>query len=295
MLCAAAFSVVALAPQSLVNDCRTARRAAFASHRAEHVDAPMEVAEGSLPSWLHGAFFRNGPGLFEAGDRRVEHWFDGYAMLTRVSIQPGRAPTLTTRFIDSDAYKGARYGEMRYAEFMTPLVKPGNGLPSLLRAAAALAAGDPTDNAVVNVVRRGGRLEAMTETQRSWFEIEPDTLATLQRVVWDGAEVGQLSTAHAQPDPAGGGWINVGTEISPPFSSSYHIFRVDDRTPQRRERLASIPCANRAAPRWLVRDDASNSRPRHRIGCRCPLPWHLAASADVPFASLSGERSTRSG
>ena len=234
--------------------CRTARKAAFVSHSdsKQFMDVPMEIMEGELPSWLEGIYLRNGPGMFEVGDRRLEHWFDGYGLLTRVCFKSGSVPLISTNFVDSSARQAACRGKMQYAEFMTPLTAPGAGLLSALNAAFAIVTGDPTDNACVNVVcRTAGKTEVMTETQRSWFEIDPQTLATLRRTPWAGDAVGQLSTAHAQPDPRGGGWINVGTEISPPFSSRYHIFRLDDQTPQERKRLASIPCSNPAAPCWM--------------------------------------------
>ena len=44
-----------------------------------------------------------------------------------------------------------------------------------------------------------------------------NTLNTKARVAWSGDDVGQLSTAHAQRDPAGGGWVNV--EVSIPCAS----------------------------------------------------------------------------
>ena len=91
----------------------------------------------------------------------------------------------------------------------------------------------------------------MTETQRSWWSVDLETLATKERVEWSGDDVGQLSTAHAQRDPAGGGWINVGTQIAPPLWSQYHIFRLSDDAPAERQILASIPCADGAAPNWL--------------------------------------------
>ena len=138
---------------------------------------------------------------------------------------------------------------------MTPLFAPGSGPLAALKSLVGLAAGDPTDNACVNVIaRRGGSsrtVECMTETQRSWFEIDVASLATLRRVPWAGAATGQLSTAHAQRDPAGGGWLNVGTDISPPFGSQYNLFRLADDAPYTRELLASIPCRDRAAPCWL--------------------------------------------
>ena len=36
---------------------------------------------GKLPPSLRGNFFRNGPGLFERGDQRYHHWFDGDGMV----------------------------------------------------------------------------------------------------------------------------------------------------------------------------------------------------------------------
>ena len=241
--------LLGFAPTGLVTP---AARSAFTTFR--HADAtalPMEVCEGALPPWLRGSYYRNGPGLFEAGERVLEHWFDGYAMLLRIALAPGEPPLLSTRYVESEAYAAARAGEMRFAEFMTPQVAPGSGVLAIAKGMAALAAGDPTDNACVNVVRRDGQLQAMTETQRSWVELDPETLATRRKIPWEGDGVGQLSTAHAQRDPAGGGWINVGTSIAPPLWSQYSIFRLDDATPTKREVLATIPCADGAAPYWL--------------------------------------------
>ena len=230
----------------------------------------MEVVEGELPEWLAGNYVRNGPGRFEAGERRLEHWFDGYGLLLKVSLATGRAPMLSTRFVASEAHEAAAAGTLRYPEFMTPLFRPGNGVIAALKSLVGLAAGDPTDNACVNVINRRGSsggdggsvatVECMTETQRSWFEIDMHSLDTVRRVPWDGDRVGQLSTAHAQRDPAGGGWLNVGTEIAPPFGSQYRVFRLADESPQTREVLASVPCLDRASPCWL-----------HDFGCttRC--------------------------
>ena len=184
----------------------------------------------------------------------MEHWFDGYGMLMRVKLDGNGPPLLTTRFVDSDAYRSVKdRSTMGFAEFMTPLVEQGSGLPEQLRGLAELAFGAPTDNACVNVCSRSSsdQLVAMTETQRSWWSVDLETLATKERVEWSGDDVGQLSTAHAQRDPAGGGWINVGTQIAPPLWSQYHIFRLSDDAPAERQILASIPCADGAAPNWL--------------------------------------------
>jgi carlactone synthase/all-trans-10'-apo-beta-carotenal 13,14-cleaving dioxygenase len=244
--------VFALNPAST---CRTARNTAFASCVHSPVaDLPFDVVEGSVPSWLKGSYLRNGPGLFEVGERRLEHWFDGYGMLMRVKLDGDAPPLLTTQFVDSDAFRSVKErNAMGFAEFMKPLVELGSGLPEQLRGLAELAFGAPTDNACVNVCSypSSERLVAMTETQRSWWSVDLETLATKERVTWCGDDVGQLSTAHAQRDPAGGGWVNVGTQIAPPFWSQYHIFRLSDDATAERQILASIPCADGAAPNWL--------------------------------------------
>ena len=142
----------------------------------------MEVVRGAVPDWLRGAYIRNGPGLFEAGERRLRHWFDGFALLTRVQLSGGETPPrLTTRFVETDALTAARAGCLGYAEFQTPLSEPGGGVAGALRSLAALAAGDPTDNCCVNLVQHGGDLVAMTETQRSWRAIDPATLKSRGR------------------------------------------------------------------------------------------------------------------
>ncbi|WP_181691025.1 carotenoid oxygenase family protein [Natronomonas sp. LN261] len=52
----------------------------FRSLRTELDDHHPRV-EGSIPEWLSGTLVRNGPGRFEAGDSRVNHWFDGLALV----------------------------------------------------------------------------------------------------------------------------------------------------------------------------------------------------------------------
>lgn len=44
---------------------------------------------GALPEWLSGKLIRNGPGCFEVGDTKLNHWFDGMAMLHSFTIQSG--------------------------------------------------------------------------------------------------------------------------------------------------------------------------------------------------------------
>ena len=296
-LLAPSSSAQGAAAASALSRNRAARQTAFSSYL--HPDAcnlPLDVCEGAIPDWLSGVYYRNGPGLFEdATGRRLEHLFDGYAMLARVALKPGRPPLLTTRFVDSEAHRAARSGEMAYAEFMTPRVPPGSGFAAVAKAFAALALGDPADNACVSVMRRGGSLQAMSEPQRSWVEFDPVTLATERKVAWEeGAEdAGQLGTAHALRDPRGGGWINVATKISPPLWNEYQVHRMDDAAPARRELLARIPCGPGAAPNWRRKRvlDFGRGRPpwpRRPPGRADPRPLGTLSAATAPRGVGSG-------
>ena len=49
---------------------------------------PLE-ASGTIPSWLHGDYVRNGPGTFKS----MKHLFDGYGMIVKFSIKDGQVTT----------------------------------------------------------------------------------------------------------------------------------------------------------------------------------------------------------
>ena len=49
---------------------------------------PLQVC-GSIPSWLHGDYIRNGPGTFKG----MKHLFDGYGMLVKFSFESGKVTT----------------------------------------------------------------------------------------------------------------------------------------------------------------------------------------------------------
>lgn len=36
---------------------------------------------GELPDWLHGSLYRNGPGKYEVGEDKYQHWLDPLAMI----------------------------------------------------------------------------------------------------------------------------------------------------------------------------------------------------------------------
>ena len=66
---------------------------------------------GDVPAWLTGALVRVTPALLEVGDRRLDHWFDGLAMLNRFGFADGRV-SYGSRFLESRAYEDAKRGRV---------------------------------------------------------------------------------------------------------------------------------------------------------------------------------------
>ena len=75
--------------------------------------------EGEIPTWLDGALLRTGPAKFEVGERSMNHWFDGFAMLHRFGFADGSV-SYANRFLQSKAYRAAEEtGRISYSEFAT--------------------------------------------------------------------------------------------------------------------------------------------------------------------------------
>jgi len=149
------------------------------------IDA-LEI-DGALPPWLAGSLLRTGPAMFEVGDRPLRHWFDGFAMLHRFSIDSGRV-SYANRFLRSRAFEAAqRTGRLAYHEFASDPCR------TLFRRAQMLFAPKLTDNGSVNVARLGERYLAMTETPMP-VVFDPQTLETLD--VEPPRRPGVFPTAH---------------------------------------------------------------------------------------------------
>ena len=53
------------------------------------VDINIHSCPGSIPPWVSGRLLRNGPGMFEVGNTKHSHWFDGLALLHSFTIANG--------------------------------------------------------------------------------------------------------------------------------------------------------------------------------------------------------------
>ncbi|MDF9747554.1 carotenoid oxygenase family protein [Natrinema sp. S1CR25-10] len=194
------------------------------------------TVEGTVPDWLSGTLIRNGPARFEVGDRRVNHWFDGLAMLRRYAFDDGRL-RYSNRFLRSDAYEDAMNGRLT-GQFGTDT----RGWRRLLETVTALGLPDPTDNANVHVARVDGEYVALTEAPRR-VAFDPETLETRGRFRFRDDLPEHIAAAHLVDDPHRDELVGFTTQFG--RTPQYHLYRLprDSRT---RELVASVDAAGPA-------------------------------------------------
>ena len=61
------------------------------------------VVDGAIPQDISGTIFRNGPGLFEYGEAKVNHMFDGDGMICRLSFKDGKLH-FTNKYVRTPAF-----------------------------------------------------------------------------------------------------------------------------------------------------------------------------------------------
>jgi beta,beta-carotene 9',10'-dioxygenase len=205
------------APQSVTSSARTG----FESLEQETSLDHLPVA-GEVPRWLQGSLIRTGPAKWEVGDRTMNHWFDGLAMLHRFSFARGEV-SYANRFLETRAWRAAHdRGQIAYAEFATDPCR------SLFQRVTAIFSPQLTDNANVNLVKLGERFIALTETPIP-VEFDQPTLAAAGVPY---RPPGQLSTAHPHLDRATGGMLNYAAKLGPRNSYRFFLLRPDSDKPE---------------------------------------------------------------
>jgi beta,beta-carotene 9',10'-dioxygenase len=168
----------------------TEPRLGFTSMEEETAVDRLAVT-GEVPPWLTGALVRVTPAKLEVGDRRVDHWFDGLAMLNRFGFAEGRV-SYGSRFLRSRAYRKAQEGRLM-GGFATDPCR------SIFKRVQAIFSPELTDNPNVNLARIGERYIAMTETPLP-IEFDPRTLETLGHLEYQDGLRAHVTTAHPHHD-----------------------------------------------------------------------------------------------
>ena len=191
--------------------------------------APIGTAQvsaavsGKWPQGLRGTLLRNGPGLFERGGQRYQHWFDGDGLLQ--SWQIGAAGiTHQSRFVNTEKF--AR--ENRSGKF--EVMAAGTTIPN----ARALSGPDDANTANTSVMHIAGKTYALWEAG-SAYEIDPDSLATIGTKVWRDDLDGAAFSAHPLYEKDGSLW-NFGM-----FDSKLIVYQIGSDGALKQAQLVQLP------------------------------------------------------
>jgi all-trans-8'-apo-beta-carotenal 15,15'-oxygenase len=92
---------------------------AFDRAAVEFAPTALTVVAGCIPAGLRGTFYRNGPGRFDRGGERVDHWFDGDGAILKVAFT-GDGAVGTYRYVQTAGYQAeAAADRLLYAGYGT--------------------------------------------------------------------------------------------------------------------------------------------------------------------------------
>ncbi|XP_070533137.1 beta,beta-carotene 15,15'-dioxygenase-like isoform X1 [Ptychodera flava] len=213
---------------------------------AKETPEPVKTSiSGEVPKWIDGSLYRNGPGLFEIGNDKYNHIFDGLSLLHRFNIKDGQV-TYQSRFLRSDHYnKNMEANRIVCTEFGT-LGHPDPCHSLFQRVSARFKARKSTDNCNVNVMSIKDEMYAMTESPFIW-RIDPKTLESVEKV--DITEFLAVNMATAHPHyTKDGTHYNMGSSFGK--VSKYNIVKIDPADAgkpflQKSSIMCSIPARGR--------------------------------------------------
>ncbi|MEE6484756.1 hypothetical protein FKM82_014014 [Ascaphus truei] len=182
---------------------------------------PTQVT-GTIPKWVKGSLLRVGPGRFEFGNDKYNHWFDGMCLMHKFTIENGSV-TYASKFLESDSYKrNKRENRIVVSEFGT-LAMPDPCKSVFERFKAKFEMPKSTDNCNVNYVLYKGDYYVSTETNLM-RKVDPEELDTLEKVDWSKFIAVNGATAHPHYDPDGTAY-NMGNSYGKQ-GTRYNIIRV---------------------------------------------------------------------
>ncbi|KAM7137888.1 carotenoid-cleaving dioxygenase, mitochondrial isoform 2-T3 [Macrochelys suwanniensis] len=212
----------------------------------------LTKVKGHIPKWLSGSLLRNGPGKFEFGEEKFNHWFDGMALLHQFQLENGIV-TYRSKFLQSDSYvTNSRHNRIVVSEFGT-LAMPDPCKTIFGRFISWFEMPRPTDNSSVNYVVYKGDYYVSTETNLM-RKVDPETLETKEKVDWSKFVVVNGATAHPHYEPDGTAY-NMGNSYGK-HGSSYNIIQIPpqksnhDDTLQGAKVLCSIAPAEKMKPSY---------------------------------------------
>lgn len=175
----------------------------------------IEEIDGSIPDYIRGTYYLNGPARFSRAGLSYRNWLDGDGMVCALRFERGRV-VFTNRFVRSAKFAAEEEaGRPLFRAFGTAFegdrLKRGIGLESPVN---------------VSVYPYHGTLLAFGEQGLPW-ELDPRTLATRGPFTFGGA-LNDISpfAAHPKFDPATGELFNFGVSFSA-TQPSLNLYRFD--------------------------------------------------------------------
>uniref|UniRef100_A0A667Y4V4 Beta-carotene oxygenase 2b n=1 Tax=Myripristis murdjan TaxID=586833 RepID=A0A667Y4V4_9TELE len=204
---------------------------------------------GQIPEWINGSFLRNGPGKFEIGNDKFNHWFDGMALLHQFKISKGQV-TYKSRFLCSDCYLyNKENNRIMVSEYGTVAMPD----PCKNFFQRFLSRFEIPHNASVSLVTYKGDYYACTESN-FMYRVDPETLETMKKVDWSKFVAVNGSTAHPHTDPDGTTY-NMGNSYTIK-GAFYNIIKVPPTKKKPTETLegatvlCTIPSIERTRPSY---------------------------------------------
>jgi all-trans-8'-apo-beta-carotenal 15,15'-oxygenase len=152
---------------------------------------------GKVPQTLCGTLFRNGPGRFDRGGQRYDHWFDGDGLVQAWRLGKSGV-THEARFVATHKYTQ----ESRARQFLY------HGAGTSIAGARDGRNADDSNTANTSVLPLGDRLFALWEGGSAW-EIDPHTLRSVGAKTFRDDLAAIPFSAHPVRDVDGSVW-NVG-------------------------------------------------------------------------------------
>jgi beta,beta-carotene 9',10'-dioxygenase len=201
---------------------------------AAEVEVERLPMAGRMPDWLRGSLYRNGPAQFEAGSKKLEHWFDGFGMIHRFEFR-GDGVGYRNRYIRSRSFRqsmrDARLFDMQFAT--NARESWAGNVWSFWKNGLSV-----TDNTSVSLMPGNrGELIALTEAKHQ-MRIDATNLNTLGYVEYDDRLKHVIGSAHPHYDYARAETVTYSVNFG--RISEYLVHRVRQGS-RSRDIVARIP------------------------------------------------------
>lgn len=198
----------------------------------------IDDIEGTIPSYLNGHYYLNGPALFrhpgaDGEELRYRHWLDGDGLVQSLRFENGQV-RYTARLVNSTKRRDeTEAGHALYRTFGTRFekdrLKRGIGLESPVN---------------VSAFPWNGTLLAFGEQGLPW-ELDPETLETRREYTF-GGRLNAISPLSAHPcfDQHTGEMFNFGISFAARRPSlQLYRFAADEELVYRRRLALDFPCS----------------------------------------------------